>query len=192
MAMTSRQLIRWERTYARRARRGWWTSRWLIAVVAGGALAAFVAWRGDSSVIGASHVWLAGVVAAFALAFMRVPFHLYWRADAALLAQLPIEGGPLFDAALARCVLAAIATTVVAVIGAIPLALLDPDAVGWATRALQAMPIAGDPVPRLTPIAFFLRHVELAGALGVTAAGFMPAVATWAASIVAHGTALQT
>jgi len=77
---------------------------------------------------------------------MRVPFHLYWRADAALLAQLPIEGGPLFDAALARCILAALATTTVAVIGAVPLALLDSEAVGWATRALQAMPIAGDPV----------------------------------------------
>ena len=41
------------------------------------------------------------------VAFMRVPFHIYWRQDASLLAQLPIEGKPLFDAALLRCVRAA-------------------------------------------------------------------------------------
>ena len=45
-----RQLMRWERTYAMRARRRWWTSRWVIVIVAGAALAAFVMWRGQTSV----------------------------------------------------------------------------------------------------------------------------------------------
>jgi hypothetical protein len=180
-------LLRWQRTYERRARR-WWTSRWIVAAVAGGALAALVAWRAQSSVIGASHVWLAGTFAAFALAFMRVPFHLYWRPDAALLAQLPIEGTPLFDVALARCVLAAAATTLAALAGAIPLAALDAMRVGDVTRELAAMPIAGDPVPRLTPLAFYARHAELAVVLGLAAALLLPAVAAWAASLVAGGT----
>ena len=190
--MTSRELIRWERTYAKRARRGWWTARIVIALVAGGALAAFVWWRGTSTPIAASHAWLAAVIAAFAFAFMRVPFHLYWRSDAALLAQLPIEGGALLDAALLRCVLAAATTTAVAIIGAIPLALLDEQAVNWATRTLKAMPFAGDEVPRLTPLEFFAHHAAYAGALGVTAACLMPAVATWAATLVARGSVLQT
>jgi hypothetical protein len=181
-------LLRWQRTYERRAPG---VSRWLVAIVAGGALAALVAWRAQTSMIGASHVWLAGALAAFALAFMRVPFHLYWRSDAALLAQLPIADAALFDVALVRCVLAAAATTIAAVIGAIPLALLDTMRVGDATRVLQATPIAGPPVDRLTPLTMFVRHAELAGVLGIAAALLLPAIAAWAASLVATG-ALRT
>src|SRR5687768_9357454 len=96
--------------HERRARAGWWTSPWLIALVAGAAIAGWVAWRQDVGLVAASRAWLAATLVAFAVAFLRVPFHLYWRHDAALLAQLPIEGGPLFDAALVRCVRAAAAT----------------------------------------------------------------------------------
>ena len=156
--MTGADLRRWSRLHERRAR-AWWTSPWLVALVAGGALAAFVAWRARAGVIAGSHAWLAGTIAAFALAFMRVPFHLYWRADAALLAQLPIDGVALFDAAIARCVRAAAATTVTCELGAGP----------------------------LVRVHVFVHHAVLAIVLGIAAACLLPAVATWAAMLVVAG-----
>src|SRR6185312_205997 len=105
--MTISQLLRWSRLHERRARR-WWASPWLVAIAAGVALAAFVEWRGHGDPEATSHSWLAAAVVSFALAFLRVPFHLYWRSDAGLLAQLPIGGGPLFDVALVRAVRAAV------------------------------------------------------------------------------------
>jgi len=157
--VTSRELIRWSALHERRARHGIFGSSLTIACLAGAALAGWIAWRAGASPISASRSWLAGTIVAFALAFMRVPFHLYWRADAALLAQLPIEGGPLFDAALWRCIRAALTTTLAVAIGAAPLAEFSTE--------------------------MFLRHLAVAGALGLTAALFMPAVATFAASLVA-------
>jgi hypothetical protein len=184
--MTSREFLRWTRLNERRAGR---TRRsWAIAAVAGIALAAFVYWRADAAgPVAGSHAWLAGAIAAFALAFMRVPFHLYWRADAALLAQLPIGGGPLFDAAWLRCIRAALATTLAVVVGALPLALLDPAQVSFATRELLPTPIAGPGPAGITPAAVALRHLALAGVLGLVAACLLPAVATWAASLVSYG-----
>ncbi|MDB4958370.1 MAG: hypothetical protein JWO36_5939 [Myxococcales bacterium] len=180
--MNSRELVRWSRLHERRARAGWWSSPWLVAIVAGGLLAAFVGWRADrAGAVAASHAWLAGTIAAYALAFMRVPFHLYWRADASLLAQLPIEGGPLFDAALLRCMRAAAATTLAAVIGAVPLAipsLSHPEAI----RAV----VSGE-IPLLSSVELFVRHVVVAGVLGLAAALLLPAVATWGATLVAAG-----
>ncbi len=180
--MTSKQFLQWSRLNDKRTGRA--ARGWLIAIVAGIALAGFVYWRGEADPVAASRAWLAGALAAFALAFMRVPFHLYWRQDAALLAQLPIGGGPLFDAAWLRCVRAAQATLLTTLIGAVPLALLDPAAVSFATRELTPTPIAGPSAAGLTPIVFALRHAELAGVLALLAACFMPAVATWAASLV--------
>ncbi|MBA3393951.1 MAG: hypothetical protein H0T89_14990, partial [Deltaproteobacteria bacterium] len=119
--MTSRELLRWSALAERRART-WWSSPLVLALLAGVAIAAWVAWRHDASFRSGSNAWLAATLVAFFVAFMRVPFHVYWRADAALLAQLPIEGGPLFDAALVRCVRAAAATTLAVAIGALPLA----------------------------------------------------------------------
>ena len=160
MALTSRTLIGWSQRYDRRAREGrWWTSPTAVAIAAGAALAGWVAWRGTAGIPAASHAWLAGAIAAFALAFLRVPFLVYWRSDAALLAQLPIEGRALFDAAVWRCVRAAATTTVVAILGAVPLAATSPE--------LAA------------------RHAIVAVALGVCAAALLPAVAIWAASLVA-------
>jgi hypothetical protein len=184
--VTSRQFLRWTRLYERRS--GHALRGWLIAVIAGIALAGFVYWRGDvGGPISASHAWLGGALVAFGLAFMRVPFHLYWRQDAALLAQLPIGGGALFDAAWLRCVRAALATVVTVLIGALPLALLDGDAVSYATREFLPTPIAGPSAAGLTPLAFMLRHAVLAGVFGLLAACLMPAVATWAASLVSYG-----
>ena len=131
--MTSRELIRWTRLYEKRAKRG---SPILVTLAAAVALAAFVYWRADEAgPLAASRAWLGATLVAFAFSFMRVPFHLYWRADAALLAQLPIGGGALFDAAWLRCIRAAALTTLVALAGVAPLALLDADQVSWVTRA---------------------------------------------------------
>jgi hypothetical protein len=169
--VTSRQLQRWSALHDRRAG-SWWSSPWLIAVACGGVLAAFVRWRDAGGAAAPSHAWLAGTIVAFAVAFLRVPFHIYWRADAALLAQLPIEGGALFDVALVRCARAAAATTLTAIIGAAPFA-----------GALAHASIASG----RAPFHLFVRHAVLAGALGLAAAFLVPAVATWAAMLVATG-----
>ena len=157
--MSGRELIRWSSLHEARSHRGVLGSSLVVALLAGGVLAGWIAWRSGASPVSASRSWLAGTLVAFALAFMRVPFHLYWRADAALLAQLPIDGGPLFDAALWRCIRAAAATTLAVAIGAAPLAQFSTE--------------------------MLVRHLAVAGCLGVTAALFMPAVATWAATLVA-------
>jgi hypothetical protein len=157
--VTSRQLIRWSSRHERRARR-WWSSPWLIALVAAFALHVPVVQRlHESGPTAASHAWLALALVAFALAFMRVPFHLYWRADAALLAQLPIPGAALLDAALWRSARAALATTLATVLAALPLVHVSTE--------------------------LFARHAALAGVLGLAAGALMPAVALGAASLVA-------
>ncbi len=154
--MTSRELIRWSRLHERRAVGA---RPLLVALALALAFAGFVYWRQTASPIAASHAWLAGTLVAFAFAFLRVPFLMYWRPDASLLAQLPIEGDALFDAALWRCVAAARTTTAIAIIGAAPLAAVDLD--------------------------FAARHAALAGALGLGAAFLLPAVVVWSASLVA-------
>jgi hypothetical protein len=181
--MTGAEFRRWERIRSARERGS--VTRWVIAVLFGGLLAALVAWRASDSVASASHAWLAGAVAAFMVAFMRVPFHVYWRPDAALLAQLPIDGSILFASAVRRCIVAAATTLVTVVVGAIPFAALSERAVNLATRTLDAMPIAGDPVPRETPLELFARHAGYGVGFALVAAAFIPAVTMYAASLVA-------
>ena len=159
--MTSRELIRWSQLHDRRARS---VPAWVLPMSAGGLLAAWVWWRSSAGVVAASHAWLAGAIVGFAVTFLRVPTQVYWRADAALLAQLPIEGRPLFDAALVRCVRAAVATTIAVAIGLVPLAF------GADGGALLA------------------RHAAFAVALGAAAALLLPAVTIGAAAMVVHGT----
>jgi hypothetical protein len=156
--MTSLALIRWSRLHERRARS---VPALAITVAIGGLLAAWVYWRSGAGITAASHAWLGGALVAYAVAFLRVPFHIYWRADAALLSQLPIEGLPLFDAALVRCVRAAGATTIAVLIGALPLALDD--------------------------VALAVRHAACAGALGLAAGLLLPAVTVGAAALVVQG-----
>jgi len=183
--MTSRQLLRWTRLHERRARR-WWASPWLAALAGGAVLAGFVEWRAGGSPEAGSHAWLAVAIVAAALAFMRVPFHLYWRSDAALLAQLPIEGRPLFDTAMFRAIRASAATALASVIAAIPLALLPADAVAHATRQITATPIAGT-VPAMTPLMFFGHHAAIAGVLALATGLLVPGVVIWAASLLVDG-----
>ena len=157
-AMTSRALIRWAELHERRAR----TVPAIVGpLVGGGVLAAWVWWRSSGGIAAASHAWLAGAMVAYAVAFMRVPFHIYWRGDAALLAQLPIQGRPLFDAALVRCVRGAAATAIAAVIGIAPIALLDG---------------------RLAA-----RHAAVAAVLAAAAGLLLPGVTVGAAALVVQG-----
>jgi hypothetical protein len=162
--MTSRELIRWSRLHERRARK---LPVIAVPVVAGGLLAAWVWSRTASGAVAASHAWLVVTVITYAVAFLRVPFHIYWRADAALLAQLPIEGRPLFDAALVRCVGSAAATTLAVVIGGAPLVV-----------------VPGGP-------ALFAHHAAFAATLGLAAALLLPAVTVGAASLVVQDRALR-
>jgi hypothetical protein len=118
-------------------------------IVVATAIVAVLAW------LGGSHGWLAGALGVTAFAFMRVPFHIYWRPDAALLAQLPLPGEVLLAAAMRRCVRSAAATALACALGA------------------AALP---------TPLV--AHHVVLALVLGLVAALFMPAVAVWSAMIV--------
>ena len=170
-------MIRWSELHERRARS---VPAFVAPVVGGALLAAWTLWRwsdvrsGDArsggGLAAASHAWLAGALVAYAVAFMRVPFHIYWRGDAALLAQLPIEGRPLFDAAVRRCVRAALATTIAAVIGAAPIAV-----------------VAGAELA--------VRHAAVAIALGAAAGLLLPGVTVGAAALVVQGGAqrmLQT
>jgi len=159
-AMNSRAMIRWSGLHERRARS---VPAVVAPLVGGGAIAAWVWWRSTAGVMAASHGWLAGAMVAYAVAFMRVPFHIYWRADAAMLAQLPIEGRPLFDAALVRCLRAALATTAAAVIGVAPLVVLPGGA------------------------ALALRHAAVAVALGAAAGLLLPGVTVGAAALVVVG-----
>jgi hypothetical protein len=163
--VTSRDLLRWTRLHERRARRS--AIGWLLVVLAAAGFALLCRWRLDEvGLVSASKLWLAGALAAFGLAFMRVPFHLYWRADASLLAQLPIGGGPLFDVALVRCVRTAAITGLVVLSGVLPFALLDGE--------------------------LLVRFLAVTATLFVLAAALLPAVAAWAASLVARaGDALE-
>jgi hypothetical protein len=183
--MTPREFRRWAALHERRAR-PWWASAWWLAGIAGIALAAMVAWRGGrAGAAQASHAWLAVAIVAHGLAYVRVPFHLYWRNDAALLAQLPVAGRALFGAALVRCVRAAAATGLACALGAVPLATLSARTVAEATRQISSVPIAGN-VAALTPLGFALRHLAYAATLAMTAGLLVPAVVVWAASLLVH------
>jgi hypothetical protein len=155
--VTARELWRWQSTHERRQRA--WRSPWLIAVAAGLVLHAPVMWRTHASAAAASTCWLAIALVAFAVAALRVPFHIYWRADASLLSRLPLEGSALVDVALVRCMRAAVATTVALAIAALPLAHVSSDVL--------------------------VHELAIAGTLGICAAGAIPASAFGAAAIVA-------
>jgi len=154
--VTGAELLRWSRLHERRSRS---TLATFLPLLLGGVLAGWVAWRGTISYDAASRAWFAATIVAFGIGFLRVPFHLYWRADAALLAQLPIEGRALLTTALYRCVRGAVVLTAAVAIGAIPLVVSSP--------VLGA------------------RHLAIAGVLGATAAMLLPAVALLAAALVA-------
>jgi hypothetical protein len=140
---------------------------WLAMLVTGAAAAAWVATAPDGSA--ASTRWLWTAVALYAVAMLRVPFVLFWRADAALLARLPIEGRPLWGAAQWATGELAAQALAASSLAALPLAVLaGPDAV-----------------------AVLGRHAALAVALAFAAAALVPAVAVAAGALVVSGKADQ-
>lgn len=159
--MNSRELIRYSLLHERRASTGTLLTSFRVALLVGAAIAGWVAWRGEHGPLSASRAWLVCTVVAFMVAFVRVPFHVYWRPDAALLAQLPIAGRPLFDAALLRCARAAALTLLAVVVGLAPLARSD--------------------------VELAARHLAFAGTFAAVTAFLIPAVVVWTASWVAHG-----
>jgi hypothetical protein len=155
-ALGAATLIQVQRKLARRsgARR-----RRALAVIAIAAAAA--AWIASSSSATAPTRWLWVAVLAQVATMMRVPFVLYWRADASLLARLPIRGRPLFDAALWSIAAIALEALAISWLSALPLSLADHGASALLARA-----------------------VALSGALAIAAAAGIPAVAVAAGSMV--------
>lgn len=99
-AMTSRQLIRWDKQHSHAARepvRQRWST--LALTVAGTAWVA----RGGSlpSQSTRALVWLALLLV---IAMFRTATHLWWRPNAALLLRLPLANQALVDVGWARCV----------------------------------------------------------------------------------------
>src|SRR5690606_10719585 len=75
--VTGRERSEWSRPHERSARTPL-SSPLVLALIAGGVRAAWIGWRVGAAAVAASRAWLAGTLVAFAVAFMRVPFHLYW------------------------------------------------------------------------------------------------------------------
>lgn len=118
--MSARALIRWGELDARRRRAARRPlarlSPWLVSGLAAVLFAAEIHRRlggfGDAAAAGATpggtlRLWLGVTLAVHVVVLFGSPYRLYWRADSALLARLPIPGGALFRAALARSLAAA-------------------------------------------------------------------------------------
>jgi hypothetical protein len=156
-------LLRVQRAMASRSGRR--RRQWIVTALAGGAALAWVA-TGEAS---ASVRWLWASVTLFSVAMLRVPFVLFWRDDAALLARLPVRGRPLFDAAMVATASLAAQALLPALVAAAPLALLGEAA----------------------SLELFARHAALAGAMAVAAGAGIPAVAVGAGALVVSGKAQQ-
>ena len=147
---------------------------YLAMLVAGAAAAAWVA-AAPSSDAGSAR-WLWAALGLFAIAMLRVPFVLFWRADAALLARLPIRGQPLWDAAQRATADLGAQALASALLAAAPLL--------WLTEPGGVVAV-GAQLPTLA------RHAALAGVLACATAGLVPAVAVGAGALVVSGKAEQ-
>ncbi len=141
-------------------RRGKPVLRDVLLLVAGGAIAAVVA---TSDPRPASTAALVAIVGAYTWVMLGTSFRMYWRLDSPILSRLPVPGGPLFDVALVRSLRAS------------------------ARASLIALPAAGAIAAHDTEIA--LRHLAVAGTIGLAAALLLPAVALGAGAIVVGGKA---
>lgn len=153
--MTGRSLIRWaalDEARRRSASRGLQSLPALVlSVLLGGLLAAEIARRlimaGEANLIqtavGASHIWVAAAICAFAIGIFGAPFRLYWRHDSKLLASLPVPGKSLFSLALWRSQRAALLASIALACALVPLGLLIEWEVALRHLVLLALGFAG-------------------------------------------------
>lgn len=145
------------------ARSGARQRAWLASTVLGTAAGIWVLVAPTFSTAAARWSWTA--VTLFAVAMLRVPFAVFWRADAALLARLPITGRALWRSSLAACSDLALQALAASALAAVPLVIYAQSA---GARALA-----------------------LALTLAVITALLLPAVAVAAGALVVSGKAEQ-
>jgi hypothetical protein len=139
---------------------------WIAVLLLAAAATAWVAATGAPEAITR---WLWAAVLAHTVAMLRVPFVLFWRADAALLCRLPIPGRPMLDAALRSIVELAAQAASISVIAAVPLALVAES-------------------PGLSGLS---RPAAVTAMLSICVAALIPAVAVGAGALVVSGKARQ-
>ena len=151
--MTGRRLLAWGDRDDRRRR----TARrvlvarfspWLISCLGAVVLAAEMARRlglfGTAAAAGASlagtlRLWLAITSGLHVIVLFGSPHRLFWRRDAALLARLPIPGGPLYRLAVLRSARAAAQVALPCAAAA----LAFGPVLGWAAAARLVALVAG-------------------------------------------------
>ena len=151
--MNATRLLHWTDLEARRRLR----FRWPLRIAIAGALAGLVAWSGPS--LG---TWHSVITAAFAVTMIATALGMFWRADAALLARLPIPGLVLLQAAIIRAARSALLTAL-------------------------TVAIAGLPLLTTVPESALLRGLATIGILSLVTATFIPAAAATASLMVAGG-----
>ena len=165
--ITGRTLIAWADRDEQRRRGGRPATTLIAAGVAGVALAAVAVAQGgwlDGARPTPSPAFLIAVaLAAMVPTMMMAPHRMFWRADAAMVARLPIPGAALWQAALVR-----------------------------ARRGALLGAVVAAPVAALTTVAdpgTAARFAAIVGALALCAAALLPAVCVGAAHAVASGQA---
>lgn len=160
-------LLAWADRDERRRRGGRPATTLLAAVAAGLALAAIAVakggWLDGARPVPSPAYLIAVALAAMVPTMMMAPHRMFWRADAAMVARLPIPGDALWRVALTRALRGALLGVVIAA----------------PTGALAA----------LADAATGARFAAIVGALAVVATALMPAVCVGAAHAVASGQA---
>ena len=169
--MTARRLLEWsdrEERRRRAARSGLGKLPALAwSLIAAAALSGEMARRihaGNGA--GASQLWIAVAIAAFAVVVFGAPFRMFWRRDSAFLGRMAIDGGALYRLGLIRSVRASVYILIPCAAAA---AVFGP-MVHWEVA---------------------IRHLELAGVAALTVALLGPAVALFAGAMIASDRALQ-
>lgn len=145
------------------ARSGGRRRAWLAITVLGTAAALWVLVAPTFATAAGRWSWAS--VTLFAVAMLRVPFAVFWRPDAALLARLPIRGRALWRSSLAACADLAAQALAASTLAAVPLVIYAQSAGG--------------------------RALALALALAAVTALLLPAVAVAAGALVVSGKADQ-
>ena len=165
--LDGRTVLAWADLDERRRRGGRPAATAVVALLAGVALAALALaradwWREGRAVPGTAYL-IAVALVALVPTMMMAPHRMFWRADAAMVARLPIPGAALWWVAAVRAIRGAALGVVVAAPTAVVCALADVD-----TGA---------------------RFAAIVGALAAVAAALVPAVCVGAAHVVASGQA---